>query len=86
MITKLAKITNVWTHVNFHVDLELIVKLPIMWLFAGVLEALLEIHSRVVEDSPRMKFVKLVEPILIVKLDKMTDPFAGVRKITLAIL
>ena len=45
-IIRLVKITNVLILVNCLVDLELIVKSIIMWLFVDVLEDLLEIHSR----------------------------------------
>jgi len=66
-ITKLARITNVLIPAKPLVDLELIVKLTTMWLSAGVPEDSLEIHSRVVEDSPKMKFAKPVEQTLTVK-------------------
>jgi len=53
--------------VNPLVDLVLIAKLTIMWLSVDVQEDSLEIHSRAVVDSPRMKFVQHVEQTLIVK-------------------
>lgn len=53
--------------VNYLVDPELIVKSKIMWQFVDVLEDLLEIHSRAAENLLKMRFVKLVEQILIVK-------------------
>jgi len=84
--TKPARTTNVLIPVKPHVDLELIVKLTTMWLSVGVPEDSPEIHSRVVEDSPKMKFVKPVEQTLIVKLDKMTGLSADVKLITLVIL
>jgi len=66
-IIRLVKITNVLILVNCLVDLELIVKSIIMWLFVDVLEDLLEIHSRAAENLLKMRFVKLVEQILTVK-------------------
>jgi len=84
--TKLARTTNVLTPVKALVDLELIVKLTTMWLSVGVPEDSLEIHSRVVDDSPKMKFVKPVEQTQTVKLDKTTGLSADVALITLVIL
>ena len=36
---------------------------------------------RVVVNSPKMKFAKLAELILIVKLEKVIDLFVGVKKV-----
>jgi len=83
---KLVRITNVSILVNYLVDQVLIAKLTIMWLFAGVLEDLLEIPSKAVEDLLKMRFVKLVVLILTVRLDKMTGQFVDAKKITLEIL
>jgi len=66
-LIRLVKITNVLILVNYLVDPELIVKSKIMWQFVDVLEDLLEIHSRAAENLLKMRFVKLVEQILIVK-------------------
>lgn len=49
----------------------------------GVPEELLEIHSETAEDLPEMRYVPLVEPTLIVRLDLMTDPSADVKPPTL---
>jgi len=57
-----------------------------MSLFAGVLEVLLEIHSKVAEDLLKMRFAKLVEPIPIVKLVLMIVQFVDAKKIILEIL
>jgi hypothetical protein len=54
-----------------------------MWLFADVLEDSQEILSRVAVDSPKMKFARLAELILIVKLGKEIGLFVGVKKIIL---
>lgn len=54
-----------------------------MWLFVDVLGDSPGILSRVVVNSPKMKFAKLVELILIVKLEKVIDLFVGVKKIIL---
>jgi hypothetical protein len=54
-----------------------------MWLFADVLEDSPGILSKVVVDSPKMKFAKLVVLILIVKLGKVIGLFVGVKKIIL---
>jgi hypothetical protein len=85
-ITKPARTTNVLIPAEHLVDPEPIVKLTIMWLFVGVPEDSLEIHSRVVDDSPKMKFVKPAEQTPIAKLDKMTGLSADVKLIILAIL
>jgi len=85
-ITKPARTTNVLIPAKHLVDPEPIVKLTTMWLFVGVQEDSLEIHSRVVDDSPKMKFVKPAEQTPIVKLDKMTGLSADVKLIILAIL
>jgi len=84
--TRPARTTNVLILANPLVDLELIVKLTTMWLSVGVPGDSLEIHSRVVDDSPKMKFVKPVEQTQTVKLDKTTGLSADVALITLVIL
>lgn len=85
-ITKPARTTNVLILAKPLVDLGLTAKLTTMWLFVGVPEDSPEIHSRVVVDSPKMKFVKPVEQTLIVKLDQMTGLSADVKLTTLVIL
>lgn len=85
-IIKLVKNIDVWTLVNHHVVLELLVMLKTMWLFADVQEVLRVILSKVAVNLPKMKFAKLVVPTLIVKSDKMIGQFVDVKKIILETL
>merc|ERR1711976_463264 len=85
-ITKPVKTTNVLIPVKLLVGLEPTAKPTTMLQSVGVPEDSLEIHSRVADDLPRMKFVKLAEQTLTVKLDLMIGLSADVKLIILVIL
>jgi len=85
-LSGLVRTISVWTLAPSLVDKELTAPSRIMWQFVDAPEEPLEIPSEAAGGLLEKKFVPHVVPILIVKLDKMTVQFVGVKTPTLEIL